>query len=188
MTNFFDRYANFIERIPVPERSGCKGVLLALSFLYAFLTGFGGGGDPFCGIHPWSCEAHAATAVATSFHWRMLETLEFGKGKRRAQCTCHIDMSYREDRTLMGHANYNGIPCGTFPADYHRDWEIVTDNLNIGPWVFRWGRTMQRGFPGYIRLHCSDDPQYAPQVILVPAADDDDSVITFSRLTSHAHP
>jgi hypothetical protein len=173
MTSFLDWYANLIERIPVPERSGFKGAVLAVTFLFAMVEG-SGSADAYCAIHPYSdlCETPRAGAVVG---WRMLDRVYLGKGSRPRECMCHIDWRDPNGPGWQPHDSWMGIPCGfAGVAGVEPDkWVPVKDLGGIGPWYF--GHALASTGPGpytyEVRLHCTDDPQYAPKIVEVPVAE-----------------
>lgn len=169
--------ADWIERIPVPERSGFKGALLAVSFLFTFMAGVGGGGG-FCAIHPWSaeCEAHAANSVPVSQRWRVITILSFGKGTRRTECTCHMDKRLQGEELMPHSGPLYGVRCGEvigFPAN---EWVPMNDSpAEVGPWI------IYQASDSEINLHCSADPRYALTYLSTRIPDDEDSAASLPK-------
>jgi hypothetical protein len=173
MTSFLDRYAALIERIPVPERSGFKGAVLAVAFLFAMVEGFDSAAG-YCAIHPTShwCEKSPDEGTV-SVRWRLIMRVYLGEGMRPRECTCHLDWRNEKDSPgWIAHDSDIGIACGSV-----RDIGIATDKWlapedvdGVGPWHFDvFIHVMGEEIHNYeVRLHCSDDPQYAPNYVEVP--------------------
>jgi hypothetical protein len=179
----FEWWYGLVERLPQPERSGTKGAILAVAILYGMLQSFGagGGGDPWCSMHPLLREC-ATEAPGRGVRWRTVEHLSFGKNHRANECACHVD--WKEVATgKETHFHEEGFPCGTDVGLSQEAWTTLRDgDVQVGPYIFSSGTFLisRDGVgidtaDGYaIKLHCTDDPEYAVRTLTAPIRDDED--------------
>jgi hypothetical protein len=168
MKHFLDWYAELIERLPLPQRSGVKGIILMLSlawFIFVPLpTGNEGGlvDNVLCAIMPWKCidngegekrweafRAHQAGVSQRPWHWvRNVYIFSAGAGfaNNKELCTCHLDIR-RPDGTIE-HITYDtSATCDSVEGRTYRDGQRYTDwRINepgrVELWNSQWdGRT-----------------------------------------------
>jgi hypothetical protein len=179
MKEFWNWYCNLIERLPLPERSGTKGAILALVFLSWGITPIGTGGTPLdaivCEIAPWKCLNRGDSDLPESANvrvWRFVSNVYFGppKTKGLAQCSCHYD--YRKDGSIM-HLTFDRSPtCDSVrgeESDQNRDFEVWqdmcaergNDGICSSGTVLRAPDSLVWLEDGEWRYHCTKDSRYS---------------------------
>jgi len=175
---------NWIERLPIPERSGAKGAVLALFALWSIVT-FGGGvgGDAWCGMHPWSrlCGVQAQASNMGMRRWKVIWRIP-GKGKGPKQCTCHLDETgggYKPG--AINHELWSGVSCST-KVDYPvNEWQKLTPDGVKLPGMYMSGERIDSDFVRHSypddgfrwRWHCTDDPKLQPFELWIEDMDEE---------------